>query len=155
VAWVEKVSSSNWEVFFRRSTNNGASFDNAIYLSNTSGLSYLTQIVTFGSNVYLTFEDNTAGNDQVLFRRSTDGGASFDNAINLSNGPSFSWGGRIAISKNYVYVVYYDNKINNNYQVFLIVSRDNGASFNLPVNVSNNNSRAARYPDIAVNGDTV
>ena len=34
VVWVEKVSSSNWEVFFRRSTNGGASFDPAINLSN-------------------------------------------------------------------------------------------------------------------------
>jgi hypothetical protein len=44
VAWVEKVSSSNWEVFFRRSTNGGASFDLAINLSNTSGRPYSTDI---------------------------------------------------------------------------------------------------------------
>jgi hypothetical protein len=155
VAWVEKVSSSNWEVFFRRSTNGGASFDNAINLSNSPGISALAQILAYGNNVYLTFEDNTAGNSEVFFRRSTNGGASFDNAINLSDNPSSSFGGKIAISKNRVYVVWFDNIIPNAHQVLLRVSQDNGASFQYRVNVSNDNTRDARYPDIAVNGESV
>jgi hypothetical protein len=42
-------------------------------------------VVISGDNVYLTWWTNTTGNDEVMFRSSTDGGASFGDKINLSN----------------------------------------------------------------------
>jgi hypothetical protein len=38
-----------------------------------------------GDNVYVTWWTNETGNDEVLFRASNDGGASFTDKINLSN----------------------------------------------------------------------
>ena len=42
-------------------------------------------VVVSGDNVYLTWWTNTTGNDEVMFRASTDGGATFGDKINLSN----------------------------------------------------------------------
>ena len=38
-----------------------------------------------GDNVYIAWWTNKTGNDEVLFRASTDGGATFGDKINLSN----------------------------------------------------------------------
>lgn len=38
-----------------------------------------------GDNIYIAWPANTTGNDEVMFRSSNDGGASFSDKINLSN----------------------------------------------------------------------
>ena len=42
-------------------------------------------IVTSGDNTYIAWWTNRTGNDEVNFRASTDGGATFTDKINLSN----------------------------------------------------------------------
>jgi hypothetical protein len=41
--------------------------------------------VISGDNIYITWWSNKTGNNEVLFRASTDGGATFGDKINLSN----------------------------------------------------------------------
>src|SRR6476620_4241734 len=42
-------------------------------------------IATSGDNVYIAWWTNKTGNDEVMFRASTDGGKTFGDVINLSN----------------------------------------------------------------------
>jgi hypothetical protein len=42
-------------------------------------------IATSGDNVYITWWSNKTGNFEVMFRASTDNGATFGDKINLSN----------------------------------------------------------------------
>jgi hypothetical protein len=42
-------------------------------------------IATSGDNVYIGWWTNKTGNDEVMFRASTDGGKTFGDKINLSN----------------------------------------------------------------------
>jgi hypothetical protein len=42
-------------------------------------------IAISGDNIYMAWSDNKTGNDEVLFRTSTDAGATFSDKINLSN----------------------------------------------------------------------
>ena len=42
-------------------------------------------IATSGDNIYITWWTNKTGNDEVMFRASTDYGATFGDKINLSN----------------------------------------------------------------------
>ena len=42
-------------------------------------------IPTSGDNVYITWWTNKTGNEEVMFRASTDNGATFGDKINLSN----------------------------------------------------------------------
>ena len=41
--------------------------------------------IAVSGNVYVVWKDNTPGNDEVFYRRSTDGGATFGSTVNLSN----------------------------------------------------------------------
>ena len=44
-------------------------------------------IATSGDNIYIAWWTNKTGNDEVMFRASTDGGKTFGDKINLSNSP--------------------------------------------------------------------
>src|SRR5687768_2430605 len=44
-------------------------------------------IVTSGDNIYIAWWTNNTGNDEVMFRASTDGGKTFGEKMNLSNSP--------------------------------------------------------------------
>ena len=45
-----------------------------------------------GNNVYVVWRDNTPGNFDILYRRSTDGGSSFSSTANLRNNDGDSGG---------------------------------------------------------------
>jgi hypothetical protein len=145
-------SERSQEIFFQRSTDNGASFSNAISINNNFEYAWLGNIVADGSNVYLTWRDEFTANGMpdVFFRRSTDGGASFDGKINLSNSAGSSVEPKIDIFKNNVYVVWADNIAPTNDDILFKSSTDGGASFsNTPINLSNNTFGFSRDPKIA------
>jgi hypothetical protein len=56
------------------------------------------------NNVYIVWWSNKTGNDEVMFKASTDGGKTFGSKMNLSNTPkSNSQDAEIAASGNNVY----------------------------------------------------
>ena len=59
-----------------------------------------------GSNIYVIWTDNATGNGDIYFKKSVDNGTSFSNIENLSNDNGISYGARIVISGNNVYVVW-------------------------------------------------
>ncbi len=144
----------NPEVFFRRSTDNGVTFDAVINLSNNTGESFLFQsIVASGSNVYVVWYDDTLGNYDVLFRRSADGGATFESVVNLSNNPGNSIYLGVAASGSNVYVAWVDNSLGN-YERFFRRSTDSGATFGDVANLSNTPG-TTNAGDIAVSGSNM
>jgi hypothetical protein len=103
--------------------------------------------------------DNTTGNDDIQYRRSTDGGASFGSTINLSNDPGLSQDPQIATSGNNVYVVWKDNTPysfdkTHNWQIFFKKSTDGGASFGSTIDLSNSHGFSL-YPKIDMSGGNI
>ena len=156
VTWADGITigpSSNAEIFFRASTNNGTSFAPFINLSNNSGNSQLPQIAAIGSNVYVTWEDRTPGNQEIFFRASTNNGTSFGLFQNLSNNTALSRLPQIATSGNNVYVTWADGTPGN-FDIFFAVSNNNGVSFGTPINLSNNTGSSFNQ-QIAASGNNV
>ena len=152
VTWHDNTPGNN-DIFFRASNNNGASFITPINLSNNTGGSSNPQIATSGNNVYVTWQDNTPGNNDIFFRASNNNGTSFGSPINLSNSTGGSSNPQIAISGNNVYVTWIDNTPGNN-DIFVAASNNNGASFGNPINLSNN-AGSSTSPQIATSGNNV
>jgi hypothetical protein len=66
-------------------------------------------MTTSGDNVYIVWWSNKTGNNEVLFRASTDGGKTFADKINLSNSPKTdSSDANIAASGNKVYITWWE-----------------------------------------------
>jgi hypothetical protein len=86
-------------------------------------------IATSGDNVYITWWSNKTGNMEVMFRASTDNGATFGDKMNLSNTTEAdSDDAEIAASGNSVYVTWWERNETSDIPVAR-VSNDNGATF--------------------------
>ncbi len=87
-------------------------------------------------NVYATWWSNKTGNDEVMFKASTDGGKTFSDKMNLSNTPnSDSQDVEIAAEGNNVYVTWWERNQTMNEPV-MRVSNDNGKTFGQEITLS-------------------
>jgi hypothetical protein len=79
-----------------------------------------------GDDMYITWWTNKTGNDEVMFRASDDGGATFADKINLSNSTNAdSVDAEIAADFNNVLVSWWERNATSNEPVARI-SNDNG-----------------------------
>ena len=86
-------------------------------------------IASSGKNAYITWWTNKTGNNEVMFRASTDGGKSWGDKINLSNTKGAdSEDAQISASGSNVYVSWWERNQTANDPV-MRVSDDNGKSF--------------------------
>ncbi len=104
--------STNYDIYFKKSTDGGLTFSKAINISYNAGFSQHPQIAVSGSNVYLAWTDDTSPNKEILFRMSSDEGSSFGRTIKLSDGVGESYNQEISAYENNVYVVW-ENKYSN------------------------------------------
>jgi hypothetical protein len=81
---------STIDIFARRSVNNGATLEPVVNISNNPGGSFFPQVTATGANVFIVWQDNTAGNLDILMRRSDNGGSTWKSAQNLSTNPGQS-----------------------------------------------------------------
>ena len=165
VSWWDNKT-GNWEVFSRSSTDNGTTFGNAVVLksigsspvkilkappSNTISVDTIVAAASGNNNnEYVVWWDNTTGNSEVSFAKSSDGGKAFGSPINISNSPDArSLGARMAAQGNNVYIAWMDIKSDGQKQVMFRSSNDNGQTFGNPVVVydsSTGNTTATSPP---------
>ncbi len=154
VVWQDHTP-GNIDIFLRRSTDNGATWKAIVNLSNNAGVSRIPQVTASGSNVYVVWEDQTPDNADVFMRRSTDNGATWKAAVNLSNNAGSSFDSQIAVSGSKVYVTWQDNTPGTfKDDIMFRRSTDNGATWKAVVNLSNN-AGSSLDPQIAVSGSNV
>ena len=94
-------------------------------------------IATSGDNVYIAWWTNKTGNNEVMFRASTDNGATFGDKINLSNSTVNSERAEIGTSGKNVFVTWWQ-PMNGKDVPMLRVSTDNGKTFGPILNLSTN-----------------
>jgi len=86
-------------------------------------------IATSGDNIYIAWWTNKTGNDEVMFRASTDGGKTFGDKINLSNSTkSDSQDAQIEASGDRVFVTWWERNATSN-EPLLRTSTDKGYTF--------------------------
>ena len=86
VTWSDNTP-DNDDIFFAVSNNNGTSFATPINLSNNTGGSFDPQIAASGNNVYVTWVDDTPGNDDIFVITNAQ---PFGTPVNISNNPGLS-----------------------------------------------------------------
>jgi len=128
-------------------------FGRSIDISSNNGTSGLPQISSQGNNVYVVWQDNTNGNNDIYFTYSSDKGGKFEPVRNLSNNSGTSGLPQISSQGNNVYVVWQDNT-NGNYDIFFKPSLATGTKFKAVRNLSNN-SGTSQLPQITSQGTNV
>jgi hypothetical protein len=123
VVWRDDTPGSP-DIFLRKSTNGGSTFATSLNVSNNSGGSTDPQVVANSNTVYVAWRDTTPGNAEALFKRSTDGGATFEAVKNLSNTASNSDDQALAVSTSgRVYSAWSDTSFGNNREILLVRSQ--------------------------------
>jgi hypothetical protein len=102
-------------------------------------LAVYAPMATSGDNVYIAWPSNKTGNNsEVMFRASTDNGATFGNKTNLSNSKGAeSVDVQIAAAGDNVYVSWWERNQTADEPV-MRVSDDNGESFGAVLKLASN-----------------
>jgi hypothetical protein len=161
-------------------------FTRPINVSNNPKDSVYAQIASEGESVYVVWEENDPtpleqeqGQEQnnasffknnndynirnydILLKKSIDGGVSFGKEINLSNNLGFSEHPQIAVSGEFVHVVWLDNSDSTGKDILYRKSTDGGKTFSEIINLSNvtnsvsSKGAATDYLEIAAEGKNV
>ncbi|MBI3623688.1 hypothetical protein HY212_06450 [Candidatus Pacearchaeota archaeon] len=117
VVWTETISNKNYDVFFAKSTDGGSTFDAPVNISNNEGPSGWA-LVASSNNIYVTWEDSTAGNYDILIAKSTDGGSTFGTPVNVSNTQEESAFKQMVATNDSVYLVWQDGTLNQHDVLF-------------------------------------
>ncbi len=121
VAW---TNSAGGQTLFRASTDGGATFGNTVDLSAPLTSPQYPEIAISGSSIHVVWNVYpVAGQADLLYRRSTDGGMTFESMQSLS-GTGFAFAGKIRASGSNVYVAWPDID-----GLRMRRSTDNGSSF--------------------------
>ena len=150
ILWQDNTTGNN-EIYLKRSTDGGVSFDAKKNMSNNAGDSQFPQIESEGNRTFVVWQDNTTGNNEIYLKRSTDGGVSFDAKKNMSNNAGDSQFPQIESEGNRTFVVWQDNTTGNN-EIYLKRSTDGGVSFDAKKNMSNN-AGDSQFPQIESEGN--
>jgi hypothetical protein len=127
-----------------------------VNMSSNAGKSERPDIAVAGDNIYAVWQDDTSGQQQVMFAKSTDGGATFGKpvAISRSQEGGFSNAPDIAISGDNVYVVWADYNSEELAAVAFRSSTDGGKTFG-NVTVLGNHTGEVPDPQVVAQGDGI
>ena len=149
VVWRDNSSGKD-QIYFKRSSDTGNSFNTTENLSNSNGSSTDPQITATGNNAYIIWSDTTTGNGDIYFKSSTDNGTSFSFPKNLStnlDGPALF--PQVEAMGNNVYVVWQDETPDKG-RIRFRASNDNGNDFSITRVLSQENEVNANSPQLSV-----
>ena len=136
VLWNDN-STGQFGIFLTKSTDGGTNFGTPINISKNVGSSGSQQFAVSRNDVYVVWQAKATGKYQILFAKSTDGGATFTTPVNISNNSGDSSYPKILVSENNIYVTWAFTVTTTDYDILFSKSTDGGATFTTPVNLSN------------------
>ena len=147
-------STGKYGILVTKSTDGGMTFGAPIDISRNIGSSSSPQFAVTGNDVYAVWQAKTTGKYQIIFAKSTDGGATFSTPVNISNNSGDSSYPKITASGNNIYITWSFTVTGKDFDVLFTKSTDGGATFSTPVNISNNSGDSG-LPQMAVSGNNV
>jgi len=107
----------NSEVYFKRSTNAGLTWFSDSRLTFSTGVSQCPSLFVSGSNIHVAWEDRRTGNSEVFYKRSQNGGMSWESDVRLTYASGYSWYVGISAADSCVFLVWDDTR-DGNYEVY-------------------------------------
>jgi hypothetical protein len=166
--WIDGTRGQGPDLFFSKSNDGGNTFSTPIALGQKEGEYDWPHMVASGKTIYTIWQYNNENviakerNGGVLFiptpvsgiffAKSTDGGDTFSEPLNLSGDIGTSYFSGISISAGNVYTSW-TSKHGDHVQVFFSRSTDNGTTFDDPVDSTGGSD--SWFSQITSSGDNV
>jgi hypothetical protein len=153
VIWHDITTPGNAEIYFKRSNDRGVTWSASKRLTNNIGYSEDAAIAVDGSNIYVTWDDDTPGDSEIYFKRSNDRGVTWSASKRLTKNTGDSEDPAIAAAGSNIYVVWSDDTPGNS-EIYFKRSNDGGATWAANRRVTNNAGRS-ELPAIGVDGSNI
>jgi BNR repeat-containing family member len=140
----------NTDVYYRKSTDGGASWSSTIKLTSIAGSSIVPAIaVDFSGNLHVVWVDDTSGNREIYYKKSTDGGAIWTGRKRLTWNSGESYKPVIAAdSSGGIHVLWHDSTPGND-EIYYKKSPDGGTTWTSSQRLTWT-SGDSLFPDIGV-----
>ncbi len=153
VVWYD-LRDGNREIYYKRSTDGGINWGADTRLTNDPAVSEYPTVAVSSSVVHVVWKDARNGNwEDIYYKRSTDGGLSWETDTRLTNDPAWSWFPSVSVSGSDVHVVWQEYR-DGNWEIYYKRSTDGGISWGADRGLTNNNA-TSWYPSVAVSGQIV
>ena len=144
----------NGEIFYKRSTNEGLTWESDIQLTNLVSSKSLPSISASGSNIHIVWQDNRNSNAEIYYKRSTDGGSNWDADVRLTNNPAVSQDAVTKAEGTAVNVIWRDTR-SGNYEIFYKRSTDNGNTWSADTMLTNHTTGLASSISLTSTGSNL
>lgn len=151
VVWSDHRSQGH-AIYYRHSLDSGITWNTAAPITDTTGSATFPAIAVNGLTVHVVWLDTLLGVPASFYKRSLDGGNTWEAAVCLDSNTKF-WPG-VATSGSMVFVTLNKELVANNTEVFFRRSIDNGITWETEQQLSNANGRS-EDPAIAAQGSYV
>ncbi|HEY5123120.1 MAG TPA: exo-alpha-sialidase [Ignavibacteria bacterium] len=143
------------EVFYKKSVDAGVNWSEDLLLNNSGVKSYMPAVAVSGSVVHVVWADSIAGNWEIYYKRSVDGGITWGADTRLTNNSAVSNYPTLAVSGSTVHIVWTDNR-NKTVTLFYKRSTNGGVTWGSDVEIFKKGPNYSRqFPSIAVEGSNV
>ena len=136
VVW-EDDRKGNYEIYYKRSLNNGTTWGNDTRLTSDPNISIQPSISGSGSYVHIVWLDTRDGNWEIYYKNSPDGGNTWGNDIKLTDNPYDSYAPVVFARGSYVHVIWVDRRDGND-EIYYKRSKDNGITWEPDKRLTNN-----------------
>jgi len=133
IAWTSIISSGSWEIYYKKSTDSGSTWMVSKRLT-WSSRSFSGQDITVDAinRVHIVFSDTLIGNSDLFYKRSTDGGATWEPLKRMTWTAGFKQNACVEFdSFNNIYIIWSDSTPGNS-ELFLKKSTNGGISWSSP-----------------------
>jgi predicted secreted protein with PEFG-CTERM motif len=155
IGWVDNAA-GKFGVMFAKSDDGGSSFGNGLDLGNVnSGAPDYLKIAQSQGKIYAVWQSFLANKSSIAFTKSDDNGTTFIPAIEISDNSTDSAFPQLTVSDNHVYVTWLERTAGEVTNVIFTKSDDGGATFSIPVAITNHVSGNSGIPIITANGNNV
>jgi hypothetical protein len=135
VVWTDDTRGNN-DIDFKVSHDYGNNFSRTKPVSRNNGSSVSPQLAATGNNVYVVWTNDTTGNADINFRKSSDYGHRFAREKNLSENLTGSFNPKIAALDREKIHITWTAGTNNGSEIFFTASGDTGEHFDNALNLS-------------------
>lgn len=155
VVWFEDRT-GYYEIYYKRSTDGGISWGADTRLTYASVDAEYPSLAISGSVLHLVwwdYRDNANGDYEIYYKRSIDGGTSWESDTRLTYDGGYSGMPSVAVSVSVVHVLWEDDRDGNG-EIYYKRSADGGISWGADTRITNN-SADSWGPSVAVDGSVV
>lgn len=145
--------STDYEIYYKKSTDKGGTWSPPLRLTCNSGESLNPAVEVDPSNrIHISWVDNTYGNDEILYKRSGDGGTSFSSPLRMTWTSTATKCPVLAVNSSGTIYLFWTDKSSGRFEIYFKSSSDGGVSWS-----ANNRVTWFPYtngsPDVAVDAN--